>query len=74
MAVGVNCVNPLDVTSLLTLMNSVNHWSAWPSVFEYQKVPYVVYPNAGSIQDWDHVNKCWSKEGVMTDILDNVKV
>ena len=74
MAVGVNCVNPLDVTSLLTLMNSVNHWSAWPSVFEYQKVPYVVYPNAGSIQDWDHVNKCWSTEGVMTDILDNVKV
>jgi S-methylmethionine-dependent homocysteine/selenocysteine methylase len=70
----VNCVNPKDVTSLLTLFNSVNHWSAWPNVFNYEKVPYVVYPNAGSIDDWDHVNKCWAKPGDLTDILDNVKV
>jgi hypothetical protein len=74
MAVGVNCVNPKDVTSLLTMMNTVNHWSAWPNVFNYEKVPYVVYPNAGSIDDWDHVNKRWAKDGNISDILENVKV
>ena len=74
MAVGVNCVNPKDVTSLLTLMNTVNHWSAWPNVFNYEKVPYVVYPNAGSIDDWDHVSKRWAKDGNISDILENVKV
>jgi S-methylmethionine-dependent homocysteine/selenocysteine methylase len=74
MAVGVNCVNPKDVTSLLKLMNTVNHWSAWPNVFNYEKVPYVVYPNAGSIDDWDHVNKRWAKDGEISDIIENVKV
>jgi hypothetical protein len=74
MAVGVNCVNPKDVTSLLNLMNTVNHWSAWPNVFNYEKVPYVVYPNAGSIDDWDHVNKRWAKDGDISDIIENVKV
>lgn len=73
-AVGVNCVDPKDVTSLLTLMNTVNHWSAWPNALSFEKVPYVVYPNAGSIEDWDHVNKRWSKPGNQSDILENVKV
>jgi len=73
-AVGVNCVNPNDVAHLLALMNTANHWSAWPNVLSFEKVPYVVYPNAGSIDDWDHVNKCWAKPGNQSDILDNVKV
>ena len=55
-------------------MNRVNHWSAWPNIFNYEKVPYVVYPNAGCIDDWDHVNKCWTKEADPADILDHVKV
>ena len=73
-AVGVNCCKPKDVSPLLTLMNTINNWSAWPNVFSFEKVPYVVYPNAGSIDDWDHVNKCWTKPGNRDDILDNIKV
>ncbi len=68
-AVGVNCVKPNEVSSLLTKLNSVNNWRQWPKTEFYRKVPYVVYPNGG--EDWDTVKKCWI--GSNQDIISHVK-
>ncbi len=46
-AVGVNCVKPETVASLLRLLNSVNE----------TRLPYVVYPNSG--EDWNASTKQW---------------
>ena len=61
-AVGANCVSPLDVTPLLKLANSVNNYETWKDSLVYKKVPYVVYPNSG--EDWDAVNKSWTGKSV----------
>jgi len=71
LAVGANCVHPKDVETILQQFNKVNHWSKWPSVLNYEKVPYVVYPNAG--RPYDPVKKCFVNEKHLGDILDNVR-
>ena len=75
-AVGANCVRPKDVTAILTCYNRVNHWKAWPNILHYDKVPYVVYPNAGKV--WDGSGKSWITEvsgtgcSTSNEILDNI--
>ena len=56
-AVGANCVNPRDVSEILTRFNNVNNWKEWPDVLHYNKMPYIVYPNAG--RQWDGNSKSW---------------
>ena len=70
-AVGANCVHPNDVVSILRTFNKVNHWSEWPSILNYKKVPYVVYPNAG--RKYDPIKKCFTSDKCLQSILDNVK-
>jgi S-methylmethionine-dependent homocysteine/selenocysteine methylase len=53
-AVGVNCVDPNDVSAQLKAFNAANR-----PLEGRRKVPYVVYPNAGSVRDWDAEKKCW---------------
>ena len=74
-AVGANCVNPLDVCDILKCFNHVNNWSSWPNILNYNKIPYIVYPNAG--RSWDGNSKSWiSEESKSTyhanEILDNI--
>ena len=71
LAVGANCVHPRDVETILRQFNKANHWSKWPSILNYEKVPYVVYPNAG--RTWDAVNKRYLDEKCTRDVLDNVR-
>ncbi len=58
-AVGVNCVDPAQVTPLLKRANRVNRGE--------EKLPYVVYPNAG--EHWDAEKKCWTGERVRTNCV-----
>jgi len=74
-AVGANCVNPKDVSEILTRFNSVNNWKCWPDVFHYKKVPYIVYPNAG--RKWDGSSKSWIDQSSVSDdgskdIIENI--
>ena len=55
----------------MTKFNTVNHWSRWPEVLNYQKVPYVVYPNAGRI--YDPVNKCFNNQKCLSSLLENLR-
>lgn len=57
-AIGVNCVDPNHVTSLLKLANKFNCQDAWKNSVRFEKLPYVVYPNSG--EKWDAESKSWS--------------
>jgi len=72
-AIGANCVHPKDVENILRQFNKVNHWSKFPNVLSYNKIPYVVYPNSG--RTFDPVKKCFaSSEKNLDAILDNLKL
>jgi len=71
LAIGANCVSPRDVESILTRLNTVNHWSKFPGVLNYKKVPYVVYPNAG--RSYDPVAKCFTDEKCLQVVLDQIR-
>jgi len=46
LAVGVDGSAPEDITPALKIFNKVNHWSRFPGILNYEKVPYVVCPNS----------------------------
>ena len=69
-AVGANCVHPRDVETILKQFNKSNHWSNFPEVLNYQKVPYVVYPNRSS---WDPENKVFLNDIPIDFILERIK-
>jgi len=46
LAVGVDSVATEDITPALKILNKVNHWSRFPGILNYEKVPYVVCPNS----------------------------
>ena len=45
MAIGANCVSPRDVESILTRLNTVNHWSKFPGVLNYKVPIYKIIKN-----------------------------
>ena len=51
-------MDPKEVSSQLATFNAANR-DGGSGGARSRKVPYVVYPNAGSVRDWDAVNKCW---------------
>ena len=45
MAIGANWVSPGDVESILTRLNTVNHWSKFPGVLNYKVPIYKILKN-----------------------------